>query len=44
MAGMRHVTGYAAFEPDGQLRPLEFRRRDLRPDDVAVRGSCRWPR
>jgi alcohol dehydrogenase (NADP+) len=44
MAGMRHVTGYAAFEPDGQLRPLEFWRRDLRPDDVAVRvthvGVC----
>ncbi|WP_029430221.1 NAD(P)-dependent alcohol dehydrogenase [Blastococcus sp. URHD0036] len=41
---MRPVTGYAAFEPRGQLRPFEFQRRDLRPDDVAVRvthvGVC----
>ncbi|TYP83781.1 NAD(P)-dependent alcohol dehydrogenase [Blastococcus xanthinilyticus] len=41
---MRSVTGYAAFEPDGRLRPLEFTRRELRPDDVAVRvthvGVC----
>ena len=41
---MRSVTGYAASEPHGRLRPLEFQRRDLRPDDVAVRvthvGVC----
>lgn len=41
---MRSVTGYAAFEPNGQLRPLEFTRRELRADDVAVRvthvGVC----
>jgi uncharacterized zinc-type alcohol dehydrogenase-like protein len=41
---MRSVTGYAAFEPNRPLRPLEFQRRDLRPDDVAVRvthvGVC----
>ncbi len=41
---MRPVSGYAAFEPHGQLRPFEFQRRDLRPDDVAVRvthvGVC----
>lgn len=41
---MRPVTGYAAFEPHGELRPHEFQRRDLRPDDVAVRvrfvGVC----
>lgn len=41
---MRSVTGYAAAEPNVELRPLEFQRRDLRPDDVAVRvthvGVC----
>jgi alcohol dehydrogenase (NADP+) len=41
---MRSVHGYAAFEPGGRLRPLEFQRRDLRADDVAVRvthvGVC----
>jgi uncharacterized zinc-type alcohol dehydrogenase-like protein len=41
---MRPVTGYAAFEPHGELRPLQFERRDLRADDVAVRvthvGVC----
>ena len=41
---MRPVSGYAAFEPGGELRPIEFQRRDLRADDVAVRvthvGVC----
>jgi alcohol dehydrogenase (NADP+) len=41
---MRSVSGYAASGPDGDLRPYEFQRRDLRPDDVAVRvthvGVC----
>jgi uncharacterized zinc-type alcohol dehydrogenase-like protein len=41
---MRSVTGYAAYGPGGQLRPIEFSRRDLRADDVAVRvthvGVC----
>lgn len=41
---MRSVSGYAAFGPDGALRPFEFQRRDLRADDVAVRvthvGVC----
>jgi alcohol dehydrogenase (NADP+) len=41
---MRPVTGYAAVEPGGPLRPIEFQRRDLRADDVAVRvthvGVC----
>ena len=41
---MRTVSGYAAFEPHGQLKPFEFERRDLRPDDVAVQvthvGVC----
>ena len=41
---MRSVSGYAAFGPDGGLRPYEFQRRDLRADDVAVRvthvGVC----
>ena len=41
---MSTVTGYAAYAPHEPLRPLEFSRRDLRPDDVAVRvthvGVC----
>ena len=41
---MRSVRGYAAFGPHEDLRPLEFTRRDLRADDVAVRvthvGVC----
>lgn len=41
---MRRVTGYALQEPGGQLEPWDFERRDLRPDDVAVRvtycGVC----
>ncbi|MQA35755.1 NAD(P)-dependent alcohol dehydrogenase [Modestobacter roseus] len=41
---MRPVTGYAAYGDRAGLRPLEFTRRDLRPDDVAVRvthvGVC----
>jgi uncharacterized zinc-type alcohol dehydrogenase-like protein len=41
---MRPVNGYAAFQPGGPLQPLEFQRRDLRADDVAVRvthvGVC----
>lgn len=41
---MRSVTGYAAFGRDEELRPIEFQRRDLRADDVAVRvthvGVC----
>ncbi len=41
---MRTVSGYAAFQPGQELRPLEFQRRDLRADDVAVRvthvGVC----
>ncbi|MCZ2846449.1 NAD(P)-dependent alcohol dehydrogenase [Modestobacter sp. VKM Ac-2978] len=41
---MRAVTGFAASGPHEPLRPIEFTRRDLRPDDVAVRvthvGVC----
>ncbi|NIH66496.1 NAD(P)-dependent alcohol dehydrogenase [Modestobacter marinus] len=41
---MRPVSGYAAYAPHEDLRPIEFARRDLRPDDVAVRvthvGVC----
>ena len=41
---MRSVTGYGADGPGAPLRPVEFERRDLRPDDVAVRvrycGVC----
>jgi uncharacterized zinc-type alcohol dehydrogenase-like protein len=41
---MRGTTGYAAFGPGEDLRPYTFERRDLRPDDVAVRvtfcGIC----
>ncbi|KGH44926.1 alcohol dehydrogenase [Modestobacter caceresii] len=41
---MRAVTGFAASGPREPLRPFEFTRRDLRPDDVAVRvthvGVC----
>ena len=41
---MRTVTGFAAYAPSEPLRPIEFTRRDLRPDDVAVRvthvGVC----
>ena len=41
---MRQVTGYAAFGPNEPLRPYEFERRELRPNDVAVRirycGVC----
>ncbi|MCZ2822630.1 NAD(P)-dependent alcohol dehydrogenase [Modestobacter sp. VKM Ac-2977] len=41
---MRAVTGFAASGPREPLRPIEFTRRDLRPDDVAVRvthvGVC----
>ncbi|WP_222192872.1 NAD(P)-dependent alcohol dehydrogenase [Modestobacter italicus] len=41
---MRAVTGYATTGPHGPLRPIQFTRRALRPDDVAVRvthvGVC----
>lgn len=41
---MRETTGYAAFGPGQDLQPYTFERRDLRPDDVAVRvrfcGVC----
>lgn len=41
---MRETMGYAAFGPGDDLRPYRFERRDLRPDDVAVRvtfvGIC----
>ncbi|MCZ2803584.1 NAD(P)-dependent alcohol dehydrogenase [Modestobacter sp. VKM Ac-2983] len=41
---MRTVTGLAAHGPHEPLRPIEFTRRELRPDDVAVRvthvGVC----
>ncbi|GAB4082182.1 NAD(P)-dependent alcohol dehydrogenase [Modestobacter muralis] len=41
---MRTVTGFAAYAPSEPLRPIEFTRRDLRADDVAVRvthvGVC----
>lgn len=41
---MSEATGYAAFEPGAPLAPFSFRRRDLRPEDVAVRihycGVC----
>jgi uncharacterized zinc-type alcohol dehydrogenase-like protein len=41
---MRTVTGFAAYAPAEPLRPIEFTRRDLRADDVAVRvthvGVC----
>ncbi|WP_281283883.1 alcohol dehydrogenase catalytic domain-containing protein [Modestobacter altitudinis] len=41
---MRSVNGYAASEPGGRLRPIEFQRRDLRAEGVAVRvthvGVC----
>jgi uncharacterized zinc-type alcohol dehydrogenase-like protein len=41
---MRKTIGYAAFGPGEELRPYTFERRDLRPDDVAVRvtfcGIC----
>jgi len=41
---MRETTGYAAFGPGEDLQPYTFERRDLRPDDVAVRvtfaGVC----
>ncbi|MCZ2825709.1 MULTISPECIES: NAD(P)-dependent alcohol dehydrogenase [unclassified Modestobacter] len=41
---MRAVTGLAAHGPHEPLRPIEFTRRELRPDDVAVRvthvGVC----
>ena len=35
---MRSAGGYAAFGPDGGLRPFELQRRDLRADDVAEDG------
>ncbi|MCZ2835895.1 NAD(P)-dependent alcohol dehydrogenase [Modestobacter sp. VKM Ac-2985] len=41
---MRAVTGFAAYGPHEPLRPIEFTRRELRSDDVAVRvthvGVC----
>lgn len=41
---MRTVTGYGAHGPGAPLRPVAFERRDLRPDDVAMRvrycGVC----
>jgi alcohol dehydrogenase (NADP+) len=41
---MRETTGYAAFGPGEELQPYTFERRDLHPDDVAVRvtysGIC----
>lgn len=41
---MRDVAGYALLAPGEELRPWSFHRRDLRPDDVAVRvthcGVC----
>ncbi|SFJ27829.1 NAD(P)-dependent alcohol dehydrogenase [Amycolatopsis sacchari] len=41
---MRSVTGYAAPAAGAPLAPWQFERRDLRPDDVAVRvryvGVC----
>ncbi|WP_373694972.1 NAD(P)-dependent alcohol dehydrogenase [Kineococcus terrestris] len=41
---MRTVTAYQATAPGGALRPTRTTRRDLRPDDVAVRvthcGVC----
>jgi uncharacterized zinc-type alcohol dehydrogenase-like protein len=41
---MRTVTGFAAYAPSEPLQPIEFTRRDLRADDVAVRvthvGVC----
>ncbi|NHC15726.1 NAD(P)-dependent alcohol dehydrogenase [Motilibacter deserti] len=41
---MRKTTGYALLTPGGRLEPWAFERRDLRPDDVAVRvtycGVC----
>ena len=41
---MRSATGYGADGPGAPLRPVQFERRDLRPDDVAVRvrycGVC----
>ncbi|KAK0349268.1 hypothetical protein LTR94_033827, partial [Friedmanniomyces endolithicus] len=30
------TIGYAALSPEAALAPLEFERRDLRPDDVAM--------
>ena len=30
------TIGYAAFDPESPLRPYEFERRELRPDDVAM--------
>ena len=41
---MRNVSGWAALKQDGPLEPWDFTRRDLLPDDVAVRveycGVC----
>ena len=41
---MRSTIGYRATDPDDALQRWEFERRDLRPDDVAVRithcGVC----
>jgi alcohol dehydrogenase (NADP+) len=41
---MSEAIGYAAQEAGGQLAPFSFQRRDLRPNDVAVRilycGVC----
>jgi len=41
---MRTATGYALLQPGGELQPWTFERRELRPDDVAVRvtycGVC----
>ncbi|MFI5932191.1 NAD(P)-dependent alcohol dehydrogenase [Actinoplanes sp. NPDC051494] len=33
---MRQTSGYALLEPGQELRPWQFERRDLRPDDIAV--------
>jgi uncharacterized zinc-type alcohol dehydrogenase-like protein len=33
---MRQTSGYALHKPGDELRPWQFERRDLRPDDVAV--------
>jgi alcohol dehydrogenase (NADP+) len=41
---MRHAAGYRVTEPNGTLTRFDFTRRDLRPDDIAVRvthcGVC----
>jgi alcohol dehydrogenase (NADP+) len=40
----RPAHGYAAFEKGGELKPWTFNRRELRPDDVAIKilyaGIC----